>query len=116
MRHKVDEKTGQGLGQRRRSFRKLVTDLLDYGKGDTTLARAKETRPIAERIITLGKDGTLAARRRALAFVYDEKVVDKLFEELAKRFSQRPGGYTRIIKLGARIGDGAPMARLELVE
>ncbi|MDD5402572.1 MAG: 50S ribosomal protein L17 [Dehalococcoidales bacterium] len=117
MRHKVDgRKLGRDSGQRRALFRKLVTDLLDYGKIDTTLARAKETRPIAERIITLGKDGTLAARRRALAFVYDEKVVDKLFEELAKRFSQRPGGYTRIIKLGARIGDGAPMARLELVE
>lgn len=117
MRHKVDgRKLGRDSGQRRALFRKLVTDLLDYGKVDTTLARAKEVRPAAERIITLGKDGTLAARRRALAYIYDEKVVDKLFDELAKRYSERPGGYTRIIKLGVRVGDGAPKARLELVE
>jgi large subunit ribosomal protein L17 len=117
MRHKVvGRKLGRNSGQRRALFRKLVTDLLDYGKIETTLAKAKETRPIAERLITLGKDGGLAARRRALAYIYDENVVNKLFDELAKRYAERPGGYTRIIKLGARIGDGAPMARLELVE
>jgi large subunit ribosomal protein L17 len=117
MRHKVvGRKLGRNSGQRRALFRKLVTDLLDYGKIETTLAKAKETRPIAERLITLGKDGGLAARRRALAYIYDENVVNKLFDELAKRYASRPGGYTRIIKLGARIGDGAPMARLELVE
>ena len=117
MRHKLDgRKLGRNSGQRRALFRKLVTDLLDYGKIDTTLAKAKETRPIAERIITLSKDGGLASRRKALAYLYDDKVVGKLFDELAKRYSERPGGYTRITKLGARIGDGAPMARLELVE
>ena len=117
MRHKINNrKLGRDSGQRKALFRKLVTDLLDYGKIDTTLAKAKETRPIAERIITLGKKGDLAAKRRAQAYIYDDKVVDKLFDELNKRYAERPGGYTRIVKLGTRMGDGAPMARLELVE
>lgn len=117
MRHKVDgRKFGRDSGQRKALFRKLVTDLLDYGKVDTTLAKAKEVRPIAERFITMGKNGTLASRRRALAYIYDDKVVDKLFSDLAKQFAERPGGYTRITKLGMRLGDGAPMARIELVQ
>lgn len=117
MRHKIDgRKLGRDSGQRRALFRKLVTDLLDYGKVDTTVARAKEIRPIAERHITLAKKGTLAARRQALAYIYEEKVVEKLFSDLAKRYQQRPGGYTRITRLGLRMGDGAPMARIELVE
>ncbi|MBN1369575.1 MAG: 50S ribosomal protein L17 [Dehalococcoidaceae bacterium] len=117
MRHKVDgRKFGRDTGQRKALFRKLVTDLLDYGKVDTTLAKAKEVRPIAERIITMGKNGTLASRRRALAYIYDDKVVDKLFSDLAKQYAQRPGGYTRITKMGMRLGDGAPMARIELVQ
>jgi len=117
MRHKVDgRKLGRDSGQRRALFRKLVTDLLDYGKVDTTVARAKEIRPIAERYITLAKTGTLAARRQALAYIYEEKVVEKLFSDLAKRYQQRPGGYTRITRLGLRLGDGAPVARIELVE
>lgn len=117
MRHKVHgRKLGRNSGQRKALFRKLVTDLLDYGKVDTTLPKAKEIRPIAERIITLGKDGSLAARRQALAYVYDEAVVEKLFNELAKRYAERPGGYTRITKTGIRVGDGAPTARIELLD
>lgn len=97
-------------------YRNLVTDLLRYEKIVTTEAKAKEVRGIAEKIITLGKNGNLPARRRALSFVNDEKVVAKLFDELGPRYATRPGGYTRIVKLQPRIGDGAPMARLELVE
>ena len=97
-------------------YRNLVTDLLRYEKVVTTEAKAKEVRGMAERMITLGKDGTLPSRRRALAFVVDKKVVAKLFDELAPRYAQRPGGYTRIVKLGPRLGDGAHMAQLELVE
>jgi len=97
-------------------YRNLVTDLLRYEKVVTTEAKAKEVRGMAERIITLGKEGSLHSRRRALAFVADKKVVGKLFDELATRYANRPGGYTRIIKLGPRVGDGAAMARLELVE
>lgn len=97
-------------------YRNLVTDLLRYEKIVTTEAKAKEVRSMAERIITLGKDGSLRARRQALAFVIDEKVVAKLFDELASSYAQRPGGYTRITKLGPRLGDAAPMVQLELVK
>jgi large subunit ribosomal protein L17 len=97
-------------------YRNLVTDLLRYEKIVTTEAKAKEVRSIAERVITLGKDGSLHARRKVLAFVTDEKVVAKLFDELASRYVQRPGGYTRITKLGPRLGDAAPMAQLELIK
>ena len=82
----------------------------------TTEAKAKEVRGLAERMITLGKNGSLQARRQALAFVTDKKVVSKLFDELGPRYVDRAGGYTRITKLGPRLGDGAPMAQLELVE
>jgi len=97
-------------------FRNLVTDLLLYERISTTEAKAKEIRGLAEKIITLGKRETLHARRQALAFVYDKKVVAKVFDELAQRYAERPGGYTRIIKLGPRLGDGAPVVRLELVQ
>jgi len=97
-------------------YRNLVTDLLRYGKIVTTEAKAKEVRGMAEKVITLGKNGGLPARRRALSFVNDKKVVAKLFNELGPRYTARPGGYTRIVKLQPRLGDGAPMARLELVE
>jgi large subunit ribosomal protein L17 len=96
-------------------YRNLVTDLLRYEKIVTTEAKAKEARPLAEKVITLGKKGNLHARRQALAFVYDTKVVDKIFTELGPRYANRPGGYTRVVKLGPRSGDGAPMAQLELV-
>jgi large subunit ribosomal protein L17 len=97
-------------------YRNLVTDLLRYEKIVTTEAKAKEVQGMAEKMITLGKDGSLHTRRRVLAFVVDKKVVAKLFDELAPRYAQRPGGYTRIIKLEPRLGDGAPMAQLELVK
>jgi len=96
-------------------FRNMVTSLFDKERIRTTLNRAKEVRPIAERMITLGKRETLHARRQALAFVKDPAVVSKLFETLAPRFSNRQGGYTRIIRLGFRDGDGAQMAYLELI-
>ncbi len=96
-------------------FRNLVTSLLDKERIRTTLPRAKEVRPLAERMITLGKRENLHARRQALAFIKDPAVVSKLFETLAPRFAQRKGGYTRIIRLGFRDGDGAQMAIIELL-
>lgn len=93
-----------------------MTDLFKYEKIVTTEAKAKEIRGLAEKMITLGKDGSLASRRRALAFITDKKVVDKIFNEFAPRYAQRPGGYTRLIKLGRRVGDGAPLAQVEMVE
>lgn len=97
-------------------YRNLVTDLLRREHISTTEAKAKEVRGMAEKILTLGKKESLHARRNALAFVSDKKVVSKVFGELAERYAERPGGYTRIIKLGPRQGDAAPMVRLELVQ
>lgn len=96
-------------------FRNMVTSLLDKERIQTTVDRAKAVRPIAEKMITLGKRESLHARRQALAFIKDPAVVSKLFDTIAPRFSQRPGGYTRIIKLGHRPGDGAQKAIIELV-
>jgi len=97
-------------------YRNLVTDLLGYEKIITTEAKAKEVRGLAEKMITLGKRGELHARRQALSFIMDKKVTDKVFDELASRYAERPGGYSRIIKLGPRLGDGAAMVQLELVK
>ena len=117
MRHRVNgRKLGRSTGHRVAMYRNLVTDLLRYEKIVTTEAKAKEVRGMAEKTITLGKNGSLHARRQALAFVTDKKVVAKLFDKIASRYEDRPGGYTRLIKLGPRLGDGAPMAQLELVE
>ena len=96
--------------------RNLVTDLLGYEKITTTEARAKKARGLAEGMITLGKKGGLHCRRQALSFIFDEKVTEKVFTELAKRYAERPGGYTRITKLGPRLGDRAAMVQLELVK
>ena len=96
-------------------FRNLVTSLLEHERIRTTLPRAKSIRPLAERMITLGKRETLHARRQALAFIKDTAVVAKLFSTLAPRFADRSGGYTRIIRLGFRDGDGAQMALVELI-
>jgi large subunit ribosomal protein L17 len=93
-----------------------VADLVKYEKIVTTEAKAKEIRGLAEKMITLGKEGSLASRRRALAFVTDKKLVEKLFSELAPRYAERPGGYTRIVKLGRRAGDGARLAQIQMVE
>ncbi len=102
-------------GYRRAMHRNLVTDLLDYGKITTTEAKAKQARSLAEKMITLGKEGGLHSRRQALAFIFNKKVIDKVFAELASRYAERPGGYTRITKLRPRLGDGAAMVQLELV-
>ena len=96
--------------------RNLVTDLLGYEKITTTETKAKQVRGLAEKMITLGKRGGLHARRQALSFIFDEKVTDKVFSELAQRYAGRPGGYTRITKLGPRLGDGAAVVQLELVK
>jgi large subunit ribosomal protein L17 len=97
-------------------YRNLVQSLMSSEKIVTTEAKAKEIRSMAEKMITLGKKGDLSARRRALAFIYDESVVDKVFDDIAKRYTERNGGYTRITKMAPRLGDGAPMAQLELVK
>ena len=116
MRHKVaGRKLSRATDHRMALYRNLVTDLLRYEKIVTTEAKAKEARSLAEKVITLGKQKNLHARRQALAFVYEKDVVDKLFTELGPRYAERPGGYTRVVKLGPRLGDGAPMAQLELV-
>jgi large subunit ribosomal protein L17 len=116
MRHKVaGRKLSRATDHRMALYRNLVTDLLRYEKVVTTEAKAKEARSLAEKVITLGKQKNLHARRQALSFVYDKGVVDKLFTELAPRYAERPGGYTRVVKLGPRLGDGAQMAQLELV-
>ena len=117
MRHKVaGRKLGRSSGHRRALYRNLVTDLLGYEKIVTTEAKAKEVRSLAEKMITLGKEGRLHSRRQALSFVIDKKVTEKLFSEIAPRYAERSGGYTRIVKLGPRLGDGAAMVQLELVE
>ncbi len=109
-------KLGMPTDQRRALLRNQVTSFLENGKMTTTLTRAKETRSMAEKMITLGKKGTLAARRQALAYITKEDVVTKLFNEIAPKYAERNGGYTRIYKLGERRGDAAQMAVLELVE
>jgi large subunit ribosomal protein L17 len=101
--------------QRLSMLRNMTTSVLAHGHVRTTEARAKETRRFVDRMITLGKRGTLHARRQALAFVYDPDVVADLFEEIAPRYADRPGGYTRVVRLAPRQGDAARMARLELV-
>ncbi len=117
MRHRVaGTRLSRSSSHRRSLFRNLVTDLLNYGKIRTTEAKAKEVHSLAERMITLGKEGSLHSRRQALSFIIDEKVVDKVFGDLATRYAERPGGYTRITKIGPRLGDGAPMVQLELTE
>lgn len=96
-------------------FRNMATDLLRNGKINTTDTRAKEIRRVVEKLVTLGKNGSLHARRKALGYIRDRAVVEKLFSELAQRYMERPGGYTRIVKLGYRRGDNAPISLIELV-
>ncbi len=117
MRHRVTgRRLGRPTGHRKAMYRNLVTDLLGYEKITTTEAKAKEIRILAERMITLGKKGGLHSNRQARSFIFDKKVVEKVFIELAPRYAERPGGYTRITKLGIRLGDGAAMVQLELVK
>lgn len=108
-------KLGRRSDHRRAMLRNLVTSFLREGRLETTETRAKELRRLAEKMITLGKRGDLHARRQALAFLLDETVVKKLFDEVAPRYKDRPGGYTRMTRTGVRQGDGAPMALVELV-
>jgi large subunit ribosomal protein L17 len=116
MRHRIAGRSlGRTTGPRMALYKNLTRDLLFREYIVTTEAKAKETRSFAEKIITLGKDGSLAARHRALRFVTDQKVVRKVFDDLADRYAERPGGYTRMTKLGPRTGDAAPMVRIELL-
>ncbi|NEZ46646.1 50S ribosomal protein L17 [Clostridium niameyense] len=108
-------KLGRPTDQRRAMLRNLVTSLLKHGKIETTETRAKETRSIAEKMITLAKRGDLHARRQVLSFVTEEEVVKKLFDDVAPKYAERNGGYTRIYKVGPRRGDGAEVVILELV-
>lgn len=117
VRHKL---TGRRLGRtsaaRKAMFRIMVTDLLRNGQMKTTVAKAKEISPLAEKMVTLGKKGTLHDRRQAAAFITDKAVVKTVFDDLAPRFKERAGGYTRITRLGVRAGDAAEMALIELVD
>lgn len=116
MRHGVDgRKLSRHTGHRMALYRNLVADLFRHEKIRTTEPKAKEARSMAERMVTLGKRGDLQARRQALAFVTDARVVDKVFHVLAPRYATRPGGYTRIVKIGVRKGDAAPLVQLELL-
>lgn len=116
MRHLVkDKRLGRDSSQRKALLRNLVTSFLEKERIRTTLAKAKATKPLAEKMITLAKRNTLHTRRQALSFIYKKSVVKKLFDDIGPRFSERPGGYTRIVKIGPRAGDGAEMAVLELV-
>ena len=108
-------KLGKTSAQRKAMLRQQVTDLLENGKIETTFYRAKEVQPVVEKMITLGKKGNLAAYRRAMAFITKEVVAHKLFKEIAPKYAVRNGGYTRVTRTGARRGDAAEMAVIELV-
>ena len=108
-------KLGKTSDQRKALLRQLVTDLLDNGKIETTFYRAKEVQPVVEKMITLGKKSGLANYRRALAFITKEDVAKKLFDEIGAKYADRNGGYTRVTRTGARRGDAAEMAVIELV-
>ena len=116
MRHRVDGyKLGRALAARRSLFRNLVTSVIEEERVITTVPKAKAVKPLVERMITLAKKDTLAARRQAAAYLMTPKSVKKLFDTLGSRFGQRSGGYLRIVRLGPRKGDGAEQAMLELV-
>ncbi|MBQ7896143.1 MAG: 50S ribosomal protein L17 [Oscillospiraceae bacterium] len=108
-------KLGKTTSQRMAMLRQQVTDLLDNGRMETTITRAKEIAPLAEKMITLGKAKDLAAYRQALSFITREDVAKKVFDEIAPKYAERNGGYTRITRLGARRGDAAEVAVIELV-
>ena len=117
MRHRNSgRKLNRNSSHRRAMFRNMATALLKHEQIKTTLPKAKELRPVVERMITLGKRGNLHARRQALSYLQDEIIVRKLFDGLAERYEDRAGGYTRVLKAGFRYGDSAPMAYIELVD
>ena len=109
-------KLGKTTDQRMAMLRQQVTDLLDNGRMETTITRAKEIKPLTEKMITLGKKGDLAAYRQALSFITKEDVVHKLFKEIAPEYAERNGGHTRIVRTGVRRGDAAETAVIELVK
>jgi large subunit ribosomal protein L17 len=113
---KAGKKLGRDPAHRKALYSNLAGSLIEHGRIKTTEAKAKAVKPIAERMITLGRRGDLAARRQATSFLRSRDVVHKLFAEVAPRFSDRPGGYSRIVKLGPRQGDAAEMVYLELVD
>lgn len=108
-------KLGRNSGARRALFKSILTSFFKHGRIETTEAKAKEMRGLVDHLITLAKDGSLHARRQAIARLLDEDVVRKLFNEIGAKYADRNGGYTRILKLGPRRGDAAPMAIIELV-
>ena len=117
MRHrKTGRKLNRTASHRKAMFMNMSQALIKHEQIITTLPKAKDLRPIAEKLITLGKRGGLANRRLAIARLQDKPMVDKLFGELAERYSERPGGYVRVLKAGFRTGDAAPMAVIELVD
>lgn len=108
-------KLGRTSDQRKAMLRQLTTDLLANGKIETTFYRAKEVQPVVEKMITLGKKNSLASYRKALGYITQEAVANKLFKEIAPKYADRNGGYTRVTRIGARRGDAAEMAVIELV-
>jgi len=117
MRHgKKGRKLGRTSAHRTALFRNQVSSLMEHGRIVTTLPKAKELRPIAERVVTHGKQDTVHARRWVRRWIADRDLVKKVFDDISPRFEERPGGYTRIVKLGPRQGDGAEMAVLEFVD
>ena len=117
MRHrKIGKKLNRTSAHRKALMRNMVTSLLDHERIETTDAKAKALRGVADRMITLGKRGDLHARRQAMSVIRSKEVTAKLFDELAERFRDRPGGYTRVIKVGNRVGDAAPISIIELGE
>src|SRR3954453_13075221 len=117
MRHqRAGRKLGRDHAHRKALYANLTSSLIEHGRIRTTVAKAKEVRPIAEKMITLARQGDVHSRRQALKYLRSQDVVHKLFSEVAPRFADRPGGYSRIVKLGPRQGDAAEMAYLELVD
>ena len=117
MRHRrAGKKLGRDSAHRKALYANLAGSLIEHGRIKTTVAKAKAVKPVAEQMITLGRRGDLAARRQALAFLRSNEVVHTLFADVAPRFADRAGGYTRIVKLGPRYGDAAEMAYLEFVD
>lgn len=117
MRHKVSgRKFGRERDHRRLLIKNLVSSLVEHGRINTTLAKAKEIRSIAERIVTCGKKGTVHHRRMAFKFLNDRTLVKKVFDDIAPMYNDRNGGYTRVLKNGYRKGDSAPMAIIEFVQ
>ena len=114
--HRAGRKLGRDAAHRKALYANLTASLIEHGRIKTTVAKAKEVRSVAEEMITLGRRGDVPARRQALKFLRSQDVVHKLFSDVGPRFSDRPGGYSRIVKLGPRQGDAAEMAYLELVD